>query len=126
MNQQEAYDHGKANGYTAASYLDDEEVKDAVENLYDADFISEHGLDKGDLATNRMARMAHIWAAWDNEENARQYSPFEVFAHEINMSGNRAEGLWEKYEDGVRVGINQGVREYLGLAVLDMPGSRPR
>ena len=107
MNQREAYERGKENGYAAAEYLDDEQIKDAVENLYQADFISEHGLDKEDLA------FAASIAAWENEKNARSYSPFEFFAHEINMSGNRAEGLWEKYEEGVTVGINKGVREYL-------------
>lgn len=52
-------------------------------------------------------------AAFESEQNARSYSPFEFFAHDINETGDRAEDLWEAYEEGVAVGIKSGLKERL-------------
>ena len=41
---------------------------------------------------------------YDADESYRQYSPFEVFAHELNSSPN-AEELWEAYDEGISKGI---------------------
>ena len=104
MNQQEAYDHGKANGYEAALSHSVDSVEDSADELFGLPY---EALEQEDYEE------ALYHAAYAGEQNARSYSPFEFFAHDINMSGNRAEGLWEKYEDGVRVGINEGVKELL-------------
>jgi hypothetical protein len=45
------------------------------------------------------------------ESNARQFSPFEFLAHDINETGDRAEGLWEAYDAGVFAGAKAGARE---------------
>ncbi len=108
MNQQEAYDHGKANGYAAASYLDADAIGWASDELGYGD---PDALDKQEFEEVAQS------AAYEGELNARSYSPFEFFAHDINMSGNRAEGLWEKYAEGVTVGINKGVKELLKRSV---------
>ena len=44
-------------------------------------------------------------------ENARQYSPFEFFAAECNNAGDRSEGLWNAYDDGVTIGIRRSVKK---------------
>jgi hypothetical protein len=52
-------------------------------------------------------------AAYEAEMNARQYSPWEFIAQEINDSDDPEE-LWEQYERGVTAGIQRGVRERIG------------
>jgi hypothetical protein len=52
-------------------------------------------------------------AAWESEQNARSFSPWEFLARDINESGDRAEGLWEAYDEGVAVGIRVGARNRL-------------
>ena len=44
----------------------------------------------------------------------RQYSPFELFAHDINASEYPDE-LWDEYENGVYDGIKQLVKEEVNL-----------
>ena len=51
-------------------------------------------------------------AAFDSEQNARQYSPFEFTAYAIN-SEDDAEELWDSYDKGVSDGIVEAVRERL-------------
>ncbi len=43
-------------------------------------------------------------ACWEADENYRQFSPFEFFAHALNESEN-AEDLWEAYDKGIEEGI---------------------
>ena len=50
--------------------------------------------------------------ALEAEDNARQYSPFEFFAHDANATGDRAEGIWEAYDAGVLAGIRAVIRKY--------------
>ena len=52
-------------------------------------------------------------AAWEAEENARQFSPFEHLASDINRREDSDE-LWEVYERGVGSGIADGVLERVG------------
>lgn len=49
--------------------------------------------------------------AYESEENARQFSPFEFLAHDINETGDRAEGLWDAYDEGVLFGIRKAWKE---------------
>lgn len=39
-------------------------------------------------------------------DHFRQYSPFELFANEVNQHRN-AEACWQQYEDGVELGIRK-------------------
>lgn len=50
-------------------------------------------------------------AAYASEMNARQFSPFEFFAHDINECEDRSEGLWSAYDAGVGVGIKRGMKD---------------
>lgn len=49
--------------------------------------------------------------AYESEENARQYSPFEFLAHDMNEDEDRADGLWSSYDDGVSAGIKMAWKE---------------
>ena len=116
MNQKEAYEQGKANGYSAASYLGAEAIQIASEDLGygDPDFLDKEELEE--VAES---------AAWEGEQNARQYSSFAGFAAEINNGPeSRFEGLWDKYEEGVTVGVKKGVREWLKGQTKSNPDDR--
>jgi hypothetical protein len=104
MNQKEAYDRGRSNGYSAATYLDADAIRWASDELDygDPEFLEEPELEE-----------VAGYAAHLGEGNARDYAGFSYFAMEINRSGDRAEGLWEKYDKGVAVGIDKGVREWM-------------
>ena len=52
-------------------------------------------------------------AAFDSEQNARNFSPFEFTASAINEDDDSDE-LWESYDDGVAKGIKAGIAERLG------------
>ena len=45
-------------------------------------------------------------ACLESELHSRQYSPFEFFASDVNECGDRAEGLWDSYDEGVVKGID--------------------
>ena len=49
--------------------------------------------------------------AFESEDNSRQFSPFEFFAHDVNDSGDRPDGLWEAYDEGVTAGIKKAWKE---------------
>ena len=106
MNQREAYDHGKADGYAAASYLDDDDQgltpEAIVEEAESWGYSDPDDLDKQEF--EEVARSA----AYEVYQSRR----YRLYM-DLPTSGNRAEGLWEKYDEGVTVGINKGVREYL-------------
>ena len=105
MTQKEAYDLGRRLGFEAAYWTT---VEEAAADLYQDDTTR---------ATLR-DRMEEI--AWERENNARDFSPWEHYAADINRSEPewRVEGLWEKYEEGVGVGIRKAVGKTLA-AVSD-------
>jgi hypothetical protein len=80
-----AYRVGKATGYEAALYAE-----------WD-------GFDPSSLEQS----------AYEAEEHARQYSPFEHFAAELNSAGEYSDDLWDAYERGVAAGIDEGMKERL-------------
>ena len=41
----------------------------------------------------------------------RQYSPFEFLAQAMNEDEDRAEGIWEAYENGVAAGLRKAWRD---------------
>ena len=98
MNQQDAKDYGIQQGLAAIRYCEvsDEDIQEAGCDHEDNETVCD------DCLTS---------AAYDSEMNARQYSPFEFFAHDINETGDRAEGLWSAYDEGVGVGIKRGLEQ---------------
>jgi len=99
VNQRQARDEGAKNGYAAGRYAE----------------VSDHDRKEADCECEGTAvcKDCLTTAAYQAEENARQFTPFEFTAKAINDSGDRAEGLWAAYDDGVRSGIAKGVRETL-------------
>lgn len=83
MTKKDAYSEGYDNGYSAAQ--DGYKRADQSWDEYESD-------------------------CFETEENARQFSPFEFTASEINQSRN-SESLWEAYDRGVAKGIHDGVKE---------------
>lgn len=95
MTKQDAYYNGRDNGLAAVKYCE----------VYDND-IREAGCNHGHLEACKDCLTS---AAFDSEQNARQYTPFEFLAAEINAQGDRADGLWDSYDKGVAVGIKKGL-----------------
>lgn len=50
--------------------------------------------------------------AWQANDNYRQYSPFEFFAHELNEAED-SEELWEAYDEGIYQGIEARINEII-------------
>jgi hypothetical protein len=74
MNNKEAYEIGKDKGMEILMYG---EFRDGItyEELMDA--------------------------VLETEEHARQFSPFEFLAHEINCESDYPDEIWESYEEGI-------------------------
>lgn len=53
-----------------------------------------------------------VQLCWGADENYRQYSPFEFFAHALNEEENSDE-LWDAYEEGISDGVNAFIDEKL-------------
>jgi hypothetical protein len=93
MNKKECYNQGFQTGYDIAR-----------ENRAEYDLSDENGRD------NFVSEMS------EHESDVyRQYTPFEFFAKEINDTGDRADGLWAAYDDGVYKGILALVKEEVNL-----------
>src|SRR5215475_5103846 len=100
MNKRQAKQIGDRNGYGAAIYCD---APDAT-CRFEASCDCSQGNYCEDCLTS---------SAYDSEQNARQFSPFEFTASAINKSGNRTESLWNAYDEGVAAGIKRGVARRL-------------
>jgi hypothetical protein len=93
MNQKECYTQGYETGYDIAE-----------DNAGDYNLLDE------------AERELFVSAMLEHESDVyRQYSPFESFARDINACGDRAEELWDAYEDGVYKGICALVKEQVSL-----------
>lgn len=97
MTQRSAKQEGKERGYSAAIYAEVSDV-DSREASCDCQ--------EGEFCADCLSA-----AALQAEMNGRDYSPFEFIAHDINETGDRADGLWEAYDAGVALGVKHGVRE---------------
>lgn len=97
MNKQDAKANGVQQGSAAIRYCEVSET-DKREANCDCESVCE------DCLTS---------AAYESEMNARQYSPFEFFAAEMNKDENRSDGLWSAYDEGVRIGIRRGLKSRL-------------
>ena len=100
MNQREARAEGRRNGYSIA-----EANAQETQSVWDETPEDEREHDSLFDAIVAVALEAE-------SEHFRQFSPFEHFAKELNDCGDRSDGLWEAYEDGVHKGANQFAREY--------------
>ncbi len=104
MNQKQAFQLGKRAGYNAAIYA---EVDDS--DREDAGCICIEAEDPTDQAECEECISS---AAYESEQNAREYSPFESTAHEIN-TGRNPEGQWNAYDEGIEAGIKAGIKKRL-------------
>ena len=98
MNQKEAYSKGRDNGYDAVlPYYGPSELPHTPSAANKADWKMDEVREE----------------AWESEQGARQYAEFSYFASEMNRERPewRMEALWDKYEEGVGVGIRRGLRE---------------
>ncbi|SRR5260370_14074876 len=101
MNLKEAKEHGIDAGDCAVFYC---EVSDVDRREASCDCKDE-----------QVCEECLTQAAFDSEMNARDFTPFEFLAHDINGSSpsDRADGLWLAYDAGVALGIKQGLKERL-------------
>jgi hypothetical protein len=104
MNQKQAFQLGKHAGYNAAIYA---EVTDS--DREDAGCIC---IEAEDITDQVECEECIMSAAYECEQNARQHSPFEFTAHEIN-TGRNPEGQWSAYDSGVEAGIKAGIKKRL-------------
>ena len=118
MSQKEAYEYGKEQGLSTAQYFDPSPEIDL------------------DLPLKEI-REELVMECHEAEHHSRQYSPWEFFASSMNEHQTfqsfelevgdfvkrsedpddaawRIQKLWEKYEDGVTVGIQKGLRLRFG------------
>jgi len=100
MNQTQAMNIGRAEGFGAAIHC---EVGDSDRKQADCECVPPA------ICCDCLAE-----AAYESEQNARQFTPWEFIAKAINECGRRAQGLWDAYERGVGKGIWQGVKARLG------------
>lgn len=98
MNQRQSFQLGKRAGYNAAIYA---EVSDSDRHHACCDCEGKQECEECIMS-----------AAYECEQNARQYSPFEFTAHEIN-TGRNPEGQWDAYDSGVEAGIKAGIKKRL-------------
>lgn len=97
MNKREARAEGLHNGYSIARENAGDAAKAWLEGKSDAD----------DLIS------AIVSMAGETEQDQfRQFSPFEHFAHALNECGDRSEGLWEAYETGVYDGAVRAAKKF--------------
>ena len=83
MNQKEAYQKGKDIGTSIANAsFDDTNWLMSQEDDFTSDI-------------------------YDRKDNYQSYSPWEFFAKEVNDSGDRAENLWDQYENGFAMGAKK-------------------
>lgn len=92
MNKRQARAEGYAVGYEIASNID-----------WRLDY-------QPDLSVDDV-----VSAVMSTEENARQFSPFEFFSKEIWSSGDRADGLWDAYDEGISAGAQVYAKRVLKL-----------
>jgi len=99
----QAYDYGFSRGYDAAIYQDREDVR--------LEYERQHG-----EFPQTFEEWEDAWkeAASEAEQNGRQFTPFEHYAHDYNSAPQeQSENLWEQFNAGVSEGIEQGVRDAL-------------
>lgn len=101
MTREDAMATGKQYGYSAGKYC---EVSNEDQREAGCDCES------GDMCSDCLAT-----AAYASEMNARDFSPWEFVAHDINTDED-SEELWEAYEAGVAQGVQQALNERIRVS----------
>lgn len=104
MNQKEAKELGRDRGYNCASWVDIPDIGTVVKPFELSGF-------SGTVETADDQRECFECMAYDSEEHGRCYTPFEFIAAKFNDAGDRSEGLWEAFDEGITLGIGQFWRE---------------
>ena len=66
----------------------------------------------GEKVTEDNVKEYHELLCFAAADHSRCYSPAEFLAKEFNDAGDRANGLWDAYEDGVARTIRAEVRKF--------------
>lgn len=102
---EEVWEVGYDTGKHVVSWLDLPELGDLIKKSVD-------WVGLGDRVTRENIHDYVVILAHAAEENARQYTPFEVIASELNKYDNSDE-TWIAYEDGIARGIEDAVTKRL-------------
>ena len=87
MNQKEAYAYGKQIGsQIAKASFDDTLWTPEQEDDFSCD-------------------------VYQRKDNYQSFSPWEFFAKDVNDTGERAEGIWDQYENGFAMGAKKVFRK---------------
>lgn len=97
ITKEQAVEHGVLAGSSAIKYCE----------VGESD-IREAGCDHGHL---EVCEDCLTSAAYESELNARDFSPFEFLATELDEDDSGE--LWEAYEEGIETGIKEGMRDRL-------------
>ena len=110
MNKREAYEQGYARGYNGASWQDMPEIGETLPRHVDWIGI-------GTIET--VGEQIEAWEALcgESESHCRDFSPFELTAHEINESRWPDEN-WEAFNEGIIRGIRAYRRKHHKVADL--------
>lgn len=84
MNKRDVYAQGYSEGY----------------GIVESNHVEFRDMDKDEI----LSEVGEI------ESNARQFSPFEFFAADINRSRN-PDALWEAYDSGVYAGAKAAIKK---------------
>lgn len=91
MNQREAMEYGRKVGFDIGET-----------NISEKNYLQIEHMDPFD---------EYVQDCADSHENYKQFSPWEFFAHEVNETGDRAEGIWDMYENAFYMGVRKAWRE---------------
>lgn len=110
MNLREARALGRERGWNVASWQDMPAIGETL--CRSVDWI---GIGTIETVEEQIEAFEALCCASDS--NARQFSPFEFTAAEINGSRD-PDGLWEAFDDGIRQGIHAYRRRHYPLKSL--------
>jgi len=96
MSHSDAYLTGFDHGRSCASWIDVPTLGERVSP--EIDWVG-----YGNVTAGNVLEVMELYAH-AAEENARQFSPFELTAHEFNTN-NDPDTAWEDYDEGVHAGI---------------------
>ena len=100
-NTQDAYLRGFDRGYNCAYWQDLPELGVTVWTESDGKIVVDEE-NQWDVVQD---------AAFDAEQNSRQFSPFEFTAAEFNSSEDDSEELWDAFDAGIGDGIQANIAE---------------
>lgn len=108
MNKREAYKLGHQRGWNIASWQDMPEIGETLPRHID-------WVGVGTIETVEDQIEAFEMICSEAESNDRCYTPFEFTAKEINDHGERADELWEQFDNGIWNGVHAYRRKHFPL-----------